>query len=131
MAQILSTYLSDAASVPFAWGQADCMTFAGDWVRALAGRDPVAPWRGAYASETEALELVSRAGGLAALMARGLRSVGWCQVADPCIGDVVCATLPGHAKPLGGIVCAPGKVAFRARRGLVIWPATIVEAWRG
>lgn len=131
MAPILKSYLASVAGEPFAWGRADCMTFAGDWVMAMAGIDPVAHWRRTYESEAEALKIISDAGGLAVLMESGLRSAGWRTTLDPTVGDVACATLPGHAAPIGGIVCPRGNIAFKGRRGLVLWPASILRAWHG
>ena len=39
------------------WGVFDCCTFAFDWVRLLTGVDPMADYRGRYASREEAIRL--------------------------------------------------------------------------
>ncbi|MCA2014376.1 hypothetical protein LCM17_22995 [Cereibacter sphaeroides] len=48
---------------PWVWGAADCCTSACDVFQRLHGIDPMAPLRGRYASEAEALALVRSFGG--------------------------------------------------------------------
>ena len=131
MAAVLKDYLAAAGGAGFAWGTHDCMTFAGNWVAQACGRDPLAPWRGTYGSEVEARTIIEAASGLGALMHGALQAVGWAACNEARLGDVVCAKLPGHTDLLGGIVCAPGRVAFLSRRGVLMWPADIWMAWRG
>lgn len=45
-------------NVPFAWGSADCLTFAAECAQALTGNDPIAHLRGLYDSETSAKRLM-------------------------------------------------------------------------
>lgn len=54
----LAAHIAAHRATPFDWGRHDCATFAADWVRALHGFDPLAPWRGTYASEGEYLALI-------------------------------------------------------------------------
>jgi len=51
----------------FAWGSRDCFIWACDAVQAVTGRDPGADLRQTYSTAAEALALLRRLGGLAAL----------------------------------------------------------------
>lgn len=48
---------------PWVWGSADCCTAACDVFRRLHGIDPMAPLRGCYATEAEAVALIRSYGG--------------------------------------------------------------------
>lgn len=48
---------------PFVWGECDCTSAACDVFRALHGVDPLAPWRGRYASVPQGWRLVVAMGG--------------------------------------------------------------------
>jgi len=68
----LAEYLAASARTPFAWGSADCCTFAADWVTARTGRDPMAQLRGRYRSRLGAARLIRRGGGLVRLWVEAL-----------------------------------------------------------
>lgn len=52
----------------FAWGTADCCTWAFDAVQAVTGVDAIDDLRGTYATRWQALRVLWRAGGLRALL---------------------------------------------------------------
>ncbi len=131
MAAGLADFLSAAAARGFAWGTHDCMMLAADWARVLTRRDPAAGWRGSYADEAGAAAIVEHAGGAILHMQRTLGPCGWRPIASRHMraGDIVLAVPPRHPET-AGIATEGGRVAFVSRRGLVIWPARIVAAWR-
>jgi len=55
---------------PFVWGEGDCCTSACDAFRRLYGIDPMAPLRGRYSSEAEAMALIRAWGGWRRMTAR-------------------------------------------------------------
>lgn len=79
----LQEFMQAQSAIPFRWGQSDCLLFCAEWVKQSTGTDPATCFRGTYATEEEAQELVRRQGGFvaateAALAASGLsyRSLG-------------------------------------------------------
>lgn len=89
---------------PWVWGSADCCTAACDVFRRLHGIDPMAPLRGCYATEAEAMALIRSYGGWRPMFAElrdlaGLRpGVG----AAGEIGLVLCGWRPSLAIGIGG-----------------------------
>lgn len=60
---LLADYISARLSMPFKWGQNDCVCFAVGWQELATGRDILSayrPWR----TEREALRNIKRPGGL-------------------------------------------------------------------
>lgn len=53
---------------PFAWGTADCVTWAADCVWAITRRDPIADLRGAYFSARGAARVCRAQGGMVAML---------------------------------------------------------------
>jgi hypothetical protein len=126
----LPAFLSRAASRGFAWGRHDCMMFAADWAACL-GRDPAQGWRGSYADEAGAAAILERAGGSRAHMQATLGPCGWWPISAGGVraGDIVLAHPPQQLET-AGIATNRDRVAFVTRRGLVVWRARIVAAWR-
>jgi hypothetical protein len=67
----LAAYLAAVRGEAFAWGAHDCAQVAARWVRELTGVD-VSSRFGHYATESEAMQIVTTAGGLAALATSAL-----------------------------------------------------------
>jgi hypothetical protein len=131
MASQLAAFLSQAARRGFVWGDHDCMLFAADWAREVCGRDPAQHFRNAYATGGEAMAIMKGTGGPHALMSALLTAAGWCRVADaPREGDIVLAHPPMHSEPVAGICVSARNVAMLTKRGVVVWPVPVVEAWR-
>lgn len=96
-------------------GAWDCCCLPAEWSLALGTADPMAAWRGRYASEAEAEDILQREGGLAGIFGAGLESVGWQPVTEPQAGDVgVVALLDDEA----GAIYTGRRWAFVATRGL-------------
>jgi hypothetical protein len=131
MAARLAAFLSQAAARGFVWGAHDCMLFAADWARDLTGRDPAARWRGTYADEAAAREIMRGAGGPVALVQDALEACGWGRAVQPgeAAGDIVLCVPPHHGEPMAGIVTPSGRTALLTRTGLVLWPVPAMWAW--
>lgn len=72
----LGEFLREAAHRRREAGVWDCCTMPAAWAIACGWRDPMAGWRGSYATEAEGENLIYDAGGLDALFARGFAEVG-------------------------------------------------------
>jgi hypothetical protein len=116
---------------PFRWGTHDCAMFAADAVLAMTGADPLARWRGAYATGEEGDAITDPAGGFEPFMAAAFAAFG-APDCDPRLaqrGDVALVSY-GNARSLGvvlgGMVAVPGmdRLAFVQARG-----AFLVRAW--
>lgn len=58
----LARVIEHHAQTPFAWGESDCLTMIGDAAAALTGFDPMADYRGRYASGGGAARMLKKAG---------------------------------------------------------------------
>ncbi|MBN2628945.1 MAG: hypothetical protein JXR75_00230 [Rhodobacteraceae bacterium] len=58
----LATYIVRGASEPYRFGQNDCAIFASGAVKAVCGKDPMAPYRGKYRTKSQGLILVGKDG---------------------------------------------------------------------
>ncbi len=47
----------------FIWGEFDCCTFGGDWVKLCTGIDPIADYRKQYSNKEDAFNLLERLDG--------------------------------------------------------------------
>ncbi len=56
--EALDDYIDAARSLPFTWGQNDCVSFACGWNQLMTGRDVYAEFRGQYHSDNEAMRLM-------------------------------------------------------------------------
>ena len=113
------------AETPFAWGSADCDLSVADYVIRATGIDPAEKWRGAYATEAEALEYQRLAGGNLALVDEGMCGAGFQRV-KPERGAVIVAQF--EEQQITGI-CTGSKCLFRLERGVIEMRARIVGAW--
>lgn len=87
----LAEYLTANLSRRRVSGEWDCATLVCDWVVARGFPDPMADYRGRYASEPESVRLVRPVGGMVAAFDGGLRGrAGWRAVApgSQALGDV-------------------------------------------
>lgn len=76
MAQRLDEFIARHVDVPFVWGKADCALFLADWWRENHGTDPASHLRGAYSTEIEKSDIVSRGGSLVLLVDRICTNIG-------------------------------------------------------
>jgi hypothetical protein len=131
----LGEYLLAATSRRRRPGLWDCGTFTCGWAIAHGWPDPLARWRGTYASDDEVHALADSFGGLTALFAAGFGSAGVPPVSAPFVdGDVGVVVLPTTAgSELAGGICVGGRWAFAGERGLVVLsvnPDRVLAAWR-
>ena len=86
----LAAFISGLAARPMVWGQSDCVMMAADWIKSRGHADPAAPYRGRYKTELGCARLLSKAGGVLAMMQSGAARIGL-QITDtPEPGDVGC-----------------------------------------
>lgn len=114
--EALGAFLRDGTRRQREPGVWDCAGLVAEWVMANGYADPMAEWRGQYATDLEGEQLAERSGGLVSLFARGLKGVG---VADaPGVwqpGDVAVVSLLG--RQAGGLFTGQ-RWALVAGRGL-------------
>jgi hypothetical protein len=111
----------------FAWGEADCCTFAARIVLAMTGQDLLAVFRGRYQTARGALRFIRQGGGLELLISQRL-GPPLPRVAQARRGDIVLArTLEGEPTVA---ICAGDKLAAQGMAGAVFLPlAAGVAAW--
>jgi hypothetical protein len=127
----LAALVERARARRFVWGQHDCMTFAADAVRAMTGIDPIAGWRGRYASEEEGDALLGP-DGLESFVAHLMAGLGVPEASPRHVqrGDWAMVTLPRTDRLWNG-VCLGESVAMPAEHGLVFVPAArVARCWR-
>lgn len=85
----LADYLLALGGKRRIWCEHDCATHPCDWAVAQGFADPMARWRGAYASEAGAHALMQDCGGLLAMFEQGFSEAGIPRrEGDPLPGDV-------------------------------------------
>jgi hypothetical protein len=108
----------------FVWGKHDCALWAADWVCKATGNDFGADWRGQYATEDEAQELMQARGfsGPEGIADAHLEPV---PVALAHRGDIM-------LHPTGALgICAGAYSYFLTGRGLTRIPTLLCKrAWR-
>lgn len=125
----LTLFLAGRMATPFAWGTQDCASFACDAVVAMIGVDPMAKWRGTYATEVEAAAIIESAGGLEVLMRSGADAVGLreCNPRFVQRGDIALVEI---GNDLMMAVVLVGKVAVAGLDRVQFAPTSaIVRAW--
>lgn len=109
----------------------DCCTFPAEWALANGWADPMAAWRGRYASEAEALDHIADGGSLADLFAGGMAAVGIPEASGPYEpGDIGVVQMFGEQ---AGAVYTGKRWALVANRGMAfasLDSESIVRAWR-
>lgn len=128
---LLGLFLEEAGSRKREPGIWDCCTMPAEWTMACGHPDPMAEWRGMYATEHEGERLMAEAGGLHQLYLRGFASIGlglcrelWAE------GDVGIVRVLGHE---AGAVFTGKRWALVADRGLAfvsLDPADVTHVWR-
>lgn len=111
----------------FAWGEADCCTFAARVVEAMTGHDLLAVFRGRYQNARGALRFINQGGGLQALISERL-GPPLPRVALAYRGDIVLARTPTGEQTVA--ICAGDKLAAQGLAGAVFLPLEAgVAAW--
>lgn len=127
----LREYALTAVKTDFQWGKRDCCTFACDWVMLQLNVDPMARWRGTYASEADGRDLLARHNGLLDIWQLGMIEAGIPECDKPQIGDVGIIEVP---TPAGiehiGAIFAGKRWLMLAERGVISASANAVMHWR-
>jgi hypothetical protein len=127
MSDPLTIFLREAARSAFSWErQSDCLMWLADWMRVKRGIDPGVPWRGAYRTALGAMRIVTEAGGMVALVEKGLAPFGILRTETPHRGDIAIVDLAGAAT---GAIVLGKSCAMLGPRGIVIGRAPLVAAW--
>lgn len=114
-------------------GVFDCATLPADWAVANGWPDPMARWRGRYASEEDGEALVATAGGLLALFKDGFASIGLEHERDTTEwrqGDVGVVSAYGHE---AGSIYTGRRWVLVAERGLAfisLDPPDVAGLWK-
>lgn len=125
----LGEFLLRAGAMRRESGVHDCCAFPAAWCIENGWPDPMAEWRGVYASEAEAEGLIGDAGSLLALFSAGMDSAGLSETDDPQVGDVGVVSLLGEE---AGAIFTGKRWAFAADRGIAaasIEPVAILRCW--
>lgn len=131
IAPALAPFIREAAAAPFAFGDWDCSMFLANWIRAVTGFDPAAELRGRYRTRLGWLRLVTREGGLEALVGRLVVAAGMTPIAigEACLGDVALAELPPVERGRVGAILAGDRWIMKLAGGLTAGRPRIVRAW--
>lgn len=125
----LAEFVEARRNMPFAWGVHDCMMFAADWVQQLRGVDILAAYRGAYATEAEGDAILTRDGGMEAILASAAQAAGLSErpPRQAQRGDLA---LIAHGNLLMAGIVNGTNVAVTGADGLAFVPARLIQrAW--
>jgi len=135
IADLLATYLREAAGTTFDWRWRNCHVFAADWVLRATGMDVGADFRGSCNSPHSAARAIRRAGfdDLAGCTAARMRQAGFAEV-DPAavqLGDIgIVMTIPQNGRPQQTLaIRARNGWAALAPKGLLIAKGRAERAW--
>ena len=129
---LLEAHLREWDSKPFAYGDADCVSFAASWLSRLGYADPLAGL-GKWGNAKEAARIYQALGGFAHAVAAQLHALG-CERIEPAFasrGDLV--LVPAGAKGRHVLAIANGRLAeAHADNGTVRMPIipNATAAWR-
>lgn len=127
----LPDFLDLAARTPFQDGQHDCLLWPASWVRLRRGYDPARAYRDRYTSWRGGQTILTREGGLLAVVTRCMAAGGIGVTESPVAGDVGLLPIIGRRGPaLAGAICTGPRWAVLAAPGLWIGEAHPVKAWR-
>ena len=129
---LLEAHLREWDSKPFAYGDADCVSFAASWLSRLGYADPLAGL-GKWDNAKEAARIYQALGGFAHAVAAQLHALGCDRIAPALAmrGDLVVVPAGAKERPLLAIV--NGRFAeAHSDNGAVQVPfiETALSAWR-
>jgi len=128
----LAAFISALATHPMVWGQSDCVMMAADWIRSRGHPDPAEPYRGRYKTELGCARLLTKAGGVLAIMQSGAARIGL-QITDaPQVGDVGCIMVitPSGRSSEAGALCDGRLWVTMGRAGILAASVAPLRAWR-
>lgn len=129
MASVVKSY----QKARFKLGEYDCCLFAADCIHALTGRDPLADFRGRYATPIEAFTIIDGLGfdSFGALAESKFQELGFLEIAPVMAqrGDIGMVEGPRLDNTLG--VCLGSKFAFFADPEMIyLGHESLLKAWR-
>jgi hypothetical protein len=128
----LAAFLAHDASLPNIWGEHDCATRLADWYSAATGKaDPVAGYRGTYASAEECAAKYGKAGVLH-LTRKVAAECGLERTKEPVAGDIGIIRFGRSRMMYGGIKVERGW-NIQGERGHSKLPdacVRVIAAWR-
>lgn len=119
----LDAVIQAATERPFSWGRHDCITFAAECVEAVTGVDLLQPVRGTWHSQLQALRMLSKLGGIPAVLTRHLGAEVPPLMARP--GDVGITESGATVVCCGDLWRGPGACGLE-----FVHPFEIKQAWR-
>lgn len=122
----------DVMLAPWQWGQADCTASVCDVALLLFGVDPMAPYRGTYATREQADALTGAAGGFLAMIASVAQASGFEPVSGPAWPGDIGVTIVGVHEPdrRALAICAgAGGWLCKSPRGFTV-VHDVETAWR-
>lgn len=123
---LLSAYLTERRTMPFAWGSNDCLTFAAKGVEAMTGHDFSAEYP-AYTTEAEAIDILNSNGGYEGIINACL-GAGTDKYKTAHRGDVALVMM---GNPSAGLVDDTGqRIALLVPSGLIRVPLSrALKVW--
>lgn len=127
-AELLKAFIESWKDVPVIWGESDCTAYAAKWVEIATGC--AVPRLADYSSRDEALELISRYGGLLALWDEALAQAGIFENHyEPQLGDVAIVRTADHGD-VGVIIANDGACILRTETGTrFLRPRAFEKVW--
>lgn len=84
----IAEFVAAEAQKPFRWGETDCVSTVDRWIRLRTGLSPLAWVDREYSDAEGAASVLADRGGLAVLVNRAMRSLGFIKTGEPVTGDV-------------------------------------------
>ena len=126
----LGAFLRDATTRAREPGVWDCCAFPSAWALACGFPDPMAAWRGSYATEADGERIATESGGLVPLFVRGMGGAGLPDATAPWQeGDIAVVSLLGRE---AGAVFTGRRWSFVGPRGMAfasLDDECVLRAW--
>jgi hypothetical protein len=130
-ADLLPAFIARAEAEPFSFGEWDCCLWLAEWGRELTGIDGGVAWRGRYRTALGCHRLLTREGGVAAVVKRGALACGMTQreAARPgAVGVIEVITAKGR-RPVGALFTGRRWVVLRHGGGVLGLNAPAITVW--
>jgi len=127
----LQSFLRQVERSRFQWGSDDCCLMLANWAVFLGYEDPAAELRGRYRTALGCARVLSREGGVLAVVSGCAGRIGLSATAKPQAGDVgVIEAATEQGGRAVGAICTGPRWVTRGELGVVVLKATPLAAWR-